>query len=84
MPADATDWNCVRAAKRNRWPSSISTKQKEPTMNVNDLARWIVEHGADKPEVPAEVGVPLYLPVPEYPVNPNQKEPNYDYFPKNY
>lgn len=33
-------------------------------MNAND---WIVEHGADKPEYPAEVGIPLYLPVPELP-----------------
>jgi hypothetical protein len=53
-------------------------------MNTNDLARWIVEHGADKPEVPAEVGIPLYLPVPEYPVNPNQKEPSYDYVPQDH
>jgi hypothetical protein len=47
-------------------------------MNTNDLARWIVEHGADKPEIPAEVGIPLYLPVPELPTPPTKKEIDYE------
>ena len=48
-------------------------------MNVNDLARWIVEHGADKPDVPAEVGIPLYLPVPEFPAEPVPTEVEVNY-----
>jgi hypothetical protein len=47
-------------------------------MNVNDLARWIVEHGADKPAEQPEVGTPLYLPVPEYIPTPTKKEIDYE------
>ncbi len=39
-------------------------------MTAEELARWIVEHGADKPAPEVEVGIPLYLPVPELPVPP--------------
>jgi hypothetical protein len=38
-------------------------------MNTNDLARWIVKHGADKPVKQPECGIPLYLPIPERPAD---------------
>ena len=48
-------------------------------MTINDLTRWIVEHGADKPAPEAEVGIPLYLPVPEIPAEPPKpKEISYE------
>ena len=45
---------------------------------AKDLARWIVEHGADKPVAPpVENQIPLYLPVAE-PVAPKEVEVNYE------
>ncbi len=45
------------------------------TATAEELARWIVEHGVHKrPEVEREVGIPLYLPVPEYGPEPKEKK----------
>lgn len=40
-------------------------RKPEVEREIEDLARWIVEHGADRPPAFVEVGIPLYL--PEYP-----------------